>query len=90
LLERLNEVLPSKLTRPDPVQQTGQELLDSAGQVLGYLALAVNGIFAARAILLLAYYWTVDGSMLIRSMLLSVPMHQRELFSAMETKVSFA
>lgn len=91
LFASLNEVLPSTLAWPDPVQQTGQQLLDSAGQVLGYLALAVNGIFTTGAILLLAFYWTLDGPRLIKSMLLSAPMSQREsirdLVTAMETKV---
>ena len=91
MLDSLNAVLPATPSFPDPVQQTGQELLDSAGQVLGYVASAASGIFTAVAILLLAYYWTLDGPRIIRSLLLLVPMGQREsirdLISAMETKV---
>ncbi len=91
MLDSLNAVLPASPSFPDPVQQTGQELLDSAGQVLGYVASAASGIFTAVAILLLAYYWTLDGPRIIRSLLLLAPMGQREsirdLISAMETKV---
>ncbi len=91
MLDSLNVVLPTTLSFPDPVQQTGQELLDSAGQVLGYVASAAGGLFTAVAILLLAYYWTLDGPKSIRSLLLLVPMDRREsireLVSAMETKV---
>lgn len=91
MLDSLNAVLPATLSFPDPVQQTGQELLDSAGQVLGYVASAASGIFTAVAILLLAYYWTLDGPKNIRSLLRLVPMDRREsirdLISAMETKV---
>lgn len=91
MLDGLNALLPATLSFPDPVQQTGQELLDSAEQVLGYVASAASGIFTAVAILLLAYYWTVDGPRIIRSSLWLMPMDQREsikdLISAMETKV---
>jgi predicted PurR-regulated permease PerM len=91
LLESLSAVLPATLSLPDPVQQTGQELLDSAGQVLGYVASAASGIFTAVAILLLAFYWTLDGPRTIRSFLLLAPRGQRkstsDLISAMETKV---
>jgi predicted PurR-regulated permease PerM len=91
LLESLSAVLPATLSLPDPVQQTGQQLLDSAGQVLGYVASAANSIFTAVVILLLASYWTLDGSRTIRSLLRLVPGNQRqsisELIAAMETKV---
>ncbi|HEX6385480.1 MAG TPA: AI-2E family transporter [Anaerolineae bacterium] len=91
LIGSLSEVIPTTLSLPDPVQQTGQEILDSAGQALGYLASAVNVIFTGVVILLLASYWTLDGPRTIRSLLLLVPRGQREsigeLVSAMETKV---
>jgi predicted PurR-regulated permease PerM len=91
MVRSLSSVLPTTLSWPDPVRQTGQELLDSAGQVLGYVALAVNGVFTAVAILLLAFYWTLDGPRLIRSTLLLAPVGRREgireLVSAMEEKV---
>jgi predicted PurR-regulated permease PerM len=91
MLDSLSVLLPATLSFPDPVQQTGQELLDSAGQVLGYVTSAANGIFTAVAILLLAYYWTLDGPKIIRSLMRLMPMDRREdikdLISAMETKV---
>lgn len=91
MLESLDAVLPATLSFPDPVQQTGQELLNSAGQALGYVASAASGIFTAVAILLLAYHWTLDGPKIIRSLLLRAPMGRREgirdLVSAIETKV---
>jgi predicted PurR-regulated permease PerM len=91
MLDSLNAVLPASPSFPDPVQQTGQELRDSAGQVLGYVASAASGIFTAVAILLLAYHWTLDGPKIIRSWLRLAPMDRREsirdLISAMEIKV---
>lgn len=89
LTESLRPLLPATL--PVSVPQTGQEMLDSAGQVLGYVASAATVIFTTVVILLLASYWTLDGPRTIRSLLLFVPMGQREsigeLISAMETKV---
>lgn len=91
MVRSFSSVLPTTLLWPNPVQQTGQELLDSAGQVLGYVVLAASGIFTAVAILLLAFYWTLDGPRLIRSVLLLAPVGQREgikeLVSAIERKV---
>ncbi len=89
LMESLRAVLPATL--PLTVPQTGQEMLDSAGKVLGYVASAATVVFTTVVILLLAFYWTLDGPRTIRSLLLFVPMGQREsiseLISAIETKV---
>jgi len=90
---RLSEFLPATLPALEPIQQTGQQMLASAGQALGYVALAAKVIFMATAILLLAFHWTLDGPRTIQSLLLIVPKGQRESFSelisAMETKVGF-
>jgi predicted PurR-regulated permease PerM len=92
LLESLSALLPvTLLPIPDGGQQTGQEMLDSAGQVLVYAGTAAEVVFTAVVILLLASYWTLDGPKTIRSLLLLAPKDQREgiseLISAMETKV---
>ena len=90
-LRRLGQFLPMTLSGQGPVQQTGQQLLDSAGQLLNYAASAAQVLFGVTAILLLAFYWTLDGPRTIRSLLSLVPVGQREsireLISAMETKV---
>ena len=88
---RLSEFLPASLPGLEPIQQTGQQMLASAGQAMGYVASAAKVIFIATAILLLAFHWTLDGPRTIRSLLLLLPKDQREsiseLISAMETKV---
>lgn len=93
LIVRLSEFLPATLPGLEPIQQTGQQMLDSAGQALGYVASAAKVIFIAIVILVLAFYWTLDGPRTIQSLLLLVPKGQREsiseLISAMETKVGF-
>jgi len=93
MIVRLSEFLPATLPGLEPVQQTVQQMLASAGQALGYMALAAKAIFMAIVILLLAFHWTLDGPRTIQSLLLLVPKGQREsiseLISAMETKVGF-
>jgi predicted PurR-regulated permease PerM len=93
LIVRLSEFLSATLPGLEPIQQTGQQMLASAEQALGYVALAAKVIFIAIAILLLAFHWTLDGPRTIQSLLLLVPEGQREsiseLISAMETKVGF-
>jgi len=88
---RFSEFLPATLPGLKPVQQTGQQMLASAGQALGYVTLVAKAIFIATVILLLALHWTLDGPRTIQSLLLLVPKGQREsiseLISAMETKV---
>jgi predicted PurR-regulated permease PerM len=94
LIVRLSEFLPATLPslQPRTTGQTGQEVMASAGQALGYLTLATRVIFTAIVILVLTFYWTLEGPRIIQSFLLLFPHEQREsiseLISAMETKVS--
>ena len=93
LIVRLSEFLPATLSGLELNQQTGQQMLDFAGQAAGFMSSAAQVIFMATAILLLAYHWTLDGQRSIQSLLLLVPLGQRqsisELVAAMETKVGF-
>ncbi len=90
---RLSEFLPVTLAGLGTGQQTGQQMLASAGQAMGYIASAANAIFLVMAVLVLASHWTLDGPRTIQSLLLLVPIGQREsiseLISAMETKLGF-
>jgi predicted PurR-regulated permease PerM len=89
----LSEFLPATLPSLKPIQLTGQEMMASAGQVAGYVTSVARVIFTAIIILVLAFYWTLDGPRIIQSSLLLLPQGQREsirdLFSAMESKVGF-
>jgi len=95
LLLRLGQLLPASLPSLTPglVQQTGQEVVASAGQVLGYIISTAQVIFVAIIILVLTLYWALDGPRIIKTILLLVPQDQREkigeLISAMESKVGF-
>src|SRR4030042_1947420 len=88
---RLSEFLPATLPTLQPIQQTAQTILASAGQALGYVSLAAKAIFIAMVILILAFHWTLDGPRIIQSLLPLVSKDQREsireLISAMETKI---
>jgi predicted PurR-regulated permease PerM len=91
LIEQLSDFLPGTLSLPGLTQQTGQQMLDSAAQALGFVTTAANIIFTVTAVLLLAIYWTLYGSRSIQSLVLLVPTGQRErireVVSAMEIKV---
>ena len=91
LLASLREFLPATLPSLKPVGQTGQAVMDSAGQVAGYVTSAAKVIFTAIILLVLAFYWTLEGPRIIQSSLLVLPQNQREsigeLISAMESKV---
>lgn len=93
LILQLSAFLPAALPNLQPVQQTGEQVLASAGQAFGYVGSAAKGIFLTTAILLLALHWTLDGPRTIQSLLLLVPVSWREsiseLISAMESKVGF-
>jgi predicted PurR-regulated permease PerM len=88
---RLSEFLPETLAGLWPVQQMGPEMMASAGQALGYATLVAEVCFIALVILVLAFYWTLDGPRTIRSLLLLIPKDQRatisELIAAIEIKV---
>lgn len=91
LIGRLSEFIP--LTLPDfmPVQQTGEDMMISMGQVGGYITTATRSIFVLIVLLVLSYSWTLDGPRMIQSFLLLVPQEKREniggLILAMEIRV---
>jgi len=91
LIVRLSDFLPITLPSLKPVQQTGENVMVSAGQVFGYVTMMAHFIFTAIVTLVLAFYWTLDGARTIQSFLLLIPQDRREnireLISAMESKV---
>ena len=91
LIVRLSEFIPAALPGLKTAQPTGQEVIASAAQALDYITSMAGMIFTAIVIMLLAFYWTIDGPRTIKSFLLLIPQEQREsigeLISAMENKV---
>lgn len=93
LFMRLGQLLPASLPTLNAVGQTGQDIVDSAGQVWGYVLFLAQIFFIAIVILALTLYWTLDGPRIIKSFLLLIPQDHRErtgdLIAAMEAKVGF-
>jgi predicted PurR-regulated permease PerM len=92
LIVSLGTFLPATLPSSLPVlQQTGPQVLASAEQALGYVSSTARVILIAIVILMMAFYWTLDGPRTIQSLLLLLPQEKREsireLILAMETKV---
>jgi len=90
LLGRLVQYLPASL--PGLGQPLMLNAEDSAGQAVAYVTWVARMIFLAIVILVLGFYWTLDGPRAIQSMLLLFPQERREgireLIASMETKVS--
>ncbi|MBK8781720.1 MAG: AI-2E family transporter [Anaerolineales bacterium] len=93
LISRLSDSIPSVLPNLKPVQQTGEDVMASAGQIMGYIKSAGRFVFVAIVTVVLSFYWTLDGPRIIQSFLMLVSQSQREtirdLVSAMETKVGY-
>lgn len=92
---QLSAFLPAELPSLglELVEQTGPEMVASAGQALGYVTGAIEVAFFAIVILLLTFHWTLDGPRTLQSALLLVPKDRREslsdLIAAMESTVGF-
>jgi predicted PurR-regulated permease PerM len=69
----------------------GTDSLSAVTGLLASLGVVGNVLFIGVAVLVLAFYWTLDRDRLVRWLLLFVPMEHREstreLFEASETKV---
>jgi predicted PurR-regulated permease PerM len=94
LIRRLAWRLPAGVPAVVPTTngaETDAEMLDTVARALGYLNLAGNGLFIFVAVLLLAFYWTVERERVLRFLLLLVPMPRRddlrEMFLAAEAKM---
>jgi predicted PurR-regulated permease PerM len=90
LVQRVASQFPTTL---QPVLPTGAgtDTLGAVAGLLTYLGLVGNGLFIGIAVLVLAFYWTLDRDRLVRWLLLFVPMQHRDparlLFEASEAKV---
>lgn len=91
LLQRLAQQLPAQPTLSLPGQAAAGVPLGAVGQALGYVGMLWRMLFIGTAILVLAFYWTLDGERMVRTGILHFPVERRErwqrLISEMETKV---
>lgn len=75
---RLGITLPSELPLVGLAPLDGDDVTTAAKQSLQAAGLLLKTIFATVAVLVLAFYWTLDGQRTIRFMLLWLPIEQRE------------
>lgn len=65
--------------------------LDAVGQVLNATGAILNGLFTLTALLLIGFYWTLEGEHALRTLLLPLPGDQREsahdILKEIETRV---
>jgi predicted PurR-regulated permease PerM len=91
-IRRLAAQLPSQvpLAQPTLPKPSGQPL-SAVGELLRYVALLGQAIFVGVSILVLAFYWTLDGERAMRSLLLRLPVgpreNARELIATIQSKV---
>jgi predicted PurR-regulated permease PerM len=93
LLARLSQSFPQAFPALQPPAEAGTQVIDSAGQVFQYARRTAQFVFVLIILLVLIFYWTLDGPRAIQSLLLLVPQDQREgireLISAIESRLSF-
>ena len=94
LIRRLAWRLPSDVPNVVPPVTDGaaeETPLDAVARAMTVLGLVGNSLFVFVAVLLLAFYWTVERERILRFLLLLVPMQRRddlrELYVAAEAKV---
>jgi len=92
LLQNIGLRLPPELTLfLSSVPVAEGELLTQVTQTVFFANLVVKGILSILAVFLLAYYWTQESSVIIRTLLRLAPLNRRhdiqEFFYLAETKI---
>lgn len=93
IISGLGDFLPPTLPGLTPLQQTGEEMLATAGQVLGFMLSTTIVLLKVVVVFLLAFHWTLEGPRITQYFLQLIPKGQREtigeLILTIETKVGF-
>lgn len=95
LIAGLGRFLPAKLPTliQPPLQQTGEQMIATAGQFMNYLASVATNFMKIIVAFLLAFHWTLDGPRIVQGFLQLIPKDQREniseLVTTIESKVGF-
>ena len=80
LLQNIGWRMPSQISLLITGSPDTAEMLDQMGQTLLYTNLVFKGILGTLVIFLLAYYWTQESNLIIRSLLRLVSPQQRKKF----------
>ncbi len=92
-LSQIASQLPSQLNLTPSVVASPVTVgsLDAVGKVLNTTGAVLNGLFTLVAILLIGFYWTLEGEGAIRALLLPLSTDKREsareIFDEIETRV---
>ena len=90
-IRRLALQMPATTALSLPEGATGGLSLGALGTALDYVGMVWRALFVGTAILVMAFYWTLDGERLIRTVMMRYPVERREswfkLIAEMETKV---
>jgi predicted PurR-regulated permease PerM len=88
---QVENLVPDTQSGSDAGQAQSQSGTASVSRAFRYVGLFGRGLFAVIAVLLLAFYWTLESDRAIRSILLFVPSSQREktreIITAVENKL---
>ncbi len=93
LIVLTSSFLPEKIPSLAPLQPSGQQILATADQVMGYLSSAFKVIFTGLSFSLFVLYWTIYGPKTIQAMINLLPKQNREsiieVVTAVETKLGY-
>ena len=91
LLQNIGWRIPSQLTPLVRRDTNAEEVFDQAGQTLLYGNLVLKGVLGTLVVFLLAYYWTQEGNLILRSLLRIMPPQRkkniREFIQLAESKL---
>lgn len=91
LLQNIGWRIPSQITVLVNQGPNAEEMLDQVGQTLLYTNLILKGALGALVVFLLAYYWTQEGNLILRSLLRIMPPQRKknikEFLQLAETKL---
>jgi predicted PurR-regulated permease PerM len=91
LLQNIGWRIPSQITLLVRRDTNAEEVLDQVGQTLLYANLVLKGVLGTLVVFLLAYYWTQEGNLILRSLLRIMPPQRkkniREFIQLAESKL---
>lgn len=91
LIRRFALQMPAAAALSLPEGEVGGLSLGALGTALGYVGMVWRTLFVGTAVLVMAFYWTLDSERLIRTGMMRFPVERREtwyeLIAEMETKV---
>lgn len=93
LISIISNILPEEIPGFLRVRISGEEMEATFEQALVYVKSIIKSIYLIIVVLILAFYWTIDGPRTIRSLLFLLPKSHRsdisELINEIDTKIGY-